>query len=132
MVALQSWFPSSYGATGGVGDTQVLHVYNRTTAKAEEFAAEHSCTVWNTVGELRDACSIICMMLADDRACTSVLDQLCSSSAATTPSSSSSSKPLHGKVVVNHSTVTPDFTRAAAQQVASAGGTYLNVPVFGR
>jgi 3-hydroxyisobutyrate dehydrogenase len=115
----------------------VLHVYNRTTAKAEEFAAEHSCTVWNTIPEMRDACSLLCMMLADDKACTSVLDQLCSASstssaAADSAPSSSSSKPLHGKVVVNHSTVTPDFTRAAAQQVAAAGGTYLNVPVFGR
>lgn len=58
-------------------------------------------------------------MLADDVACGSVLQQLCSSD-------------LKNKIIVNHSTNTPDFARAATAQVAAAGGVYITAAVWGR
>lgn len=58
-------------------------------------------------------------VLTDDVACESVLHQLHGCD-------------LQGKVLVNHSTTTPDFASAAVQQLLSRGCTYITAPVWGR
>lgn len=96
-----------------------LLLYNRTASKAEALAQVLGARSVASVSELHQ-CSIVCLMLADDTACSLVLGQLLAAG------------PLQGKVVINHSTTTPDFAKAAEQQVAAAGGIYLSVPVWGR
>lgn len=97
-----------------------LLLYNRTASKAEALAQELGARSIASVSELH-ACTIVCLMLADDSACSCVLEQLLAAG------------PLQdNKVVINHSTTTPDFAKAAQQKVAAAGGVYLSVPVWGR
>eukprot|EP00879_Flechtneria_rotunda_P026787 GHRR01028612.1.p1 GENE.GHRR01028612.1~~GHRR01028612.1.p1 ORF type:complete len:234 (+),score=95.11 GHRR01028612.1:446-1147(+) len=59
------------------------------------------------------------MMLADDAACGQIIQELCKSE-------------LAGKLVINHSTSTVEFARAAERQVAGRGGIYLAANVWGR
>eukprot|EP00878_Enallax_costatus_P026159 GHUV01028044.1.p1 GENE.GHUV01028044.1~~GHUV01028044.1.p1 ORF type:complete len:218 (+),score=65.46 GHUV01028044.1:618-1271(+) len=100
---------------------QELCVYNRTTSKSDAFASSSylPCKVMPSPAKLAADCSIICMMLTDDKACGSTLQQLCSAG-------------LQGKLVINHSTNSPEFAKAAVGQVASAGGDYISAPVWGR
>lgn len=99
-----------------------LLLYNRTISKAEALAKDLGSTVAQSPAQMAEQCSIICMMLADDVACGLVVDELLGAGGQC----------LQGKLVVNHSTVTPDFATATQHKVAAAGGTYLSVPVWGR
>eukprot|EP00878_Enallax_costatus_P018781 GHUV01019793.1.p1 GENE.GHUV01019793.1~~GHUV01019793.1.p1 ORF type:complete len:281 (+),score=81.67 GHUV01019793.1:1215-2057(+) len=98
-----------------------LHVYNRTASKAEPLTSNPDLRsqLAPSLSDLGSKCSIICLMLADDVACGSVLQQLCSCG-------------LKNKIIVNHSTNTPDFARSATTQVTAAGGVYISAPVWGR
>lgn len=117
---LQQLLKSEKLPQGTASDTLVL--YNRTASKAESVAKELGSKVAESVFDMAKQCSIICLMLADDTACGSVLQQLLSVGGQC----------LLNKVIINHSTNTPDFAKSAQQQVAAAGGIYLSVPVWGR
>jgi 3-hydroxyisobutyrate dehydrogenase-like beta-hydroxyacid dehydrogenase len=99
--------------------SDTLLLYNRTASKADALAQQLGARSVASVSELH-ACTIVCLMLADDTACSCVLEQLLAAG------------PLQGKVLINHSTTTPDFAKAAEQKVAAGGGVYLSVPVWGR
>lgn len=107
---------------GRAADTLLL--YNRTASKADSLVTDKalSSRAVESPAAMAQQCSIICIMLADDAACASVLNQL----------TCAGGKCLPGKVIINHSTTTPDFAKQAAQQVQAAGGAYLAVPVWGR
>ncbi|KAF6266805.1 hypothetical protein COO60DRAFT_15093 [Scenedesmus sp. NREL 46B-D3] len=98
-----------------------LYVYNRTASKAEPLISDQDLNVQLAASpaELVAACSIICLMLADDVACDSMLQQLQQCN-------------LQGKVIINHSTNTPAFAMAAAAQLHGKGCEYLAAPVWGR
>ena len=100
---------------------QDLYVYNRTASKAEPLASNPDlrCQVTQSVSQLGSTATIICLMLADDVACGSVLQELCTVG-------------LKDKLVINHSTNTPEYAKSAAEQVSKAGGTYISAPVWGR
>jgi 3-hydroxyisobutyrate dehydrogenase len=99
-----------------------LLLYNRTSSKAEALSKDQSSKVVQSPADMAQQCSIVCMMLADDVACGLIVDELLSAGGQC----------LQGKVVINHSTVTPDFAKTAEHKVAAAGGAYLSVPVWGR
>lgn len=99
-----------------------LLLFNRTASKAEALAKDLGSKLAQSPADMAQQCSIVCMMLADDVACGLIVDELLSAGGQC----------LQGKLVVNHSTVTPDFAKAAQHKVAAAGGTYLSVPVWGR
>jgi 3-hydroxyisobutyrate dehydrogenase-like beta-hydroxyacid dehydrogenase len=117
---LQRFLRSDKVPMGTVSDTLLL--YNRTASKADALAKDLGSQVAQSVADLGQQGSIIAMMLADDTACDLVLQQLLSTGGAC----------LQGKVVINHSTNTPEFSTSAQEQVAAAGGVYLAVPVWGR
>eukprot|EP00882_Tetradesmus_deserticola_P018429 GHRQ01019795.1.p1 GENE.GHRQ01019795.1~~GHRQ01019795.1.p1 ORF type:complete len:226 (+),score=86.97 GHRQ01019795.1:266-943(+) len=98
-----------------------LYVYNRTTLKAQALTSNQDLNIQLAASpaELAAACSIICLMLADDVACDSVLQQLQQCN-------------LRGKVIINHSTNTPEFAMAAVAKLRDAGCAYLAAPVWGR
>jgi 3-hydroxyisobutyrate dehydrogenase len=118
---LQRFLQSDNLPKGVASDTLLLH--NRTASKAaalvQELGAGKSIP---SPAELGQQATIICLMLADDTACRSTIQEL----------TSAGGQCLAGKVVINHSTNTPEFSKAAAQQVVAVGGTYLAVPVWGR
>jgi 3-hydroxyisobutyrate dehydrogenase-like beta-hydroxyacid dehydrogenase len=58
------------------------------------------------------------LLPADDVACDSMLQQLRQCD-------------LQGKVIINHSTNTPEFAMAAAAQMRGRGCDYLAAPVWG-
>jgi 3-hydroxyisobutyrate dehydrogenase-like beta-hydroxyacid dehydrogenase len=117
---LQRFLKSDKSPMGTVSDTLLL--YNRTASKADALAKDLGSQVAQSVEDMGQQCSIISMMLADDTACDLILRQLLSTGGAC----------LQGKVVINHSTNTPEFSTSAQEQVAAAGGVYLAVPVWGR
>lgn len=117
---LQRLLKSDKLPAGTASDTLLL--YNRTASKADALARDLGSQVAQSVHDMGQQCSIICMMLADDTACDLILQQMLSTGSAC----------LQGKVIINHSTNTPEFATSAQQQVAAAGGVYLAVPVWGR
>ncbi|KAF8072850.1 yfjR [Scenedesmus sp. PABB004] len=98
-----------------------LLLHNRTPGKAAPLLAlgEH---VREAAGlaELATGCGAICLMLADDGACDSVLGALCGAGLRA------------GALIINHSTCTAAFAEAARATVAAAGGAYVAAPVWGR
>lgn len=107
------------GGVPNVASDAVL-LYNRTASKAKALAEALGSTSVDSAAALMQQCTIVCMMLADDSACSSIIQELIGAGS------------LQGKVIVNHSTNTPDFAKLALQQIQAAGGAYLSAPVWGR
>ena len=105
---------------GGVAQDTLL-VYNRTSSKADALVKDASLgsKLADSPSAMVQPCSIICVMLADDAACGAVIEEMAQAG-------------LKGKIIINHSTNTPDFTKRAASMVEAAGGAYLAAPVWGR
>jgi 3-hydroxyisobutyrate dehydrogenase-like beta-hydroxyacid dehydrogenase len=100
-----------------------LLLYNRSPDKAAPLLADSSlgCSLAGSLADVAQCCSIICLMLIDDDACEAVLTQLLAAPGG-----------LQGKVVVNHSTSSPDWTRRAAARAEAQGASYVAAPVWGR
>uniref|UniRef100_A0A383VVZ5 6-phosphogluconate dehydrogenase NADP-binding domain-containing protein n=1 Tax=Tetradesmus obliquus TaxID=3088 RepID=A0A383VVZ5_TETOB len=98
-----------------------LFVYNRTASKAQPLTSHPDLSIQLAASpaEVAASCSIMCLMLADDVACDSMLQQL-------------QQCDLQGKVIVNHSTNTPEFAMAAVAQLRGKGCEYIAAPVWGR
>lgn len=92
--------------------------WNRTSSKAESFAAETGCRVFGTQSELAAACDFIVT-------CVSADDDLLAVVGALLPAL------RKGAIVIDCSTVAADTARQAAALIAGAGGQFLDCPVSG-
>ncbi|HEY8471247.1 MAG TPA: NAD(P)-dependent oxidoreductase [Natronosporangium sp.] len=106
-----------------IGAGHDVTLYNRTRARADEFAAEHGGTVAATAAEAAAAVrgGTVLVSLADDRAVETVYtgpDGLVSGLRPDT-------------VVLEMSTVAPETVRRLAQPIADRGATLLDAPVSG-
>lgn len=95
-------------------------VWNRTPAAASELAALGAQAA-STVEELFAAARVVVLMLRDEPAVDAVL-------ARGTPRFIEF---VRGHVIVQMGTFTPDFSRALADDVSRAGGSYVEAPVSG-
>ncbi|OMP79148.1 NAD(P)-dependent oxidoreductase [[Flexibacter] sp. ATCC 35208] len=96
-----------------------VKVYNRTVAKANEFAKETGVKVAATLAELVKDVDCVITMVSDDAALKEIWDQLL---AAPLPD---------GLLAIDMSTVSPDTTKAMAARVREKGIAYLDAPVSG-
>jgi 3-hydroxyisobutyrate dehydrogenase len=93
-------------------------VWNRTTGKAADFAAETGCQAFPTPAALAAVCESVVTCVSADADLLAVIDAL-------GPALSS------GSLVIDCSTVAADTAREAARRVAAAGGSFLDCPVSG-
>ena len=93
-------------------------VWNRTSSRAEAFAAETGCRASATPAELAGACELVVTCVSADEDLLAVVDAL-----------------LPGlqqdAIVVDCSTVAADTARESAARVATAGASLLDCPVSG-
>ncbi|SFW83146.1 NAD(P)-dependent oxidoreductase [Chitinophaga sancti] len=94
-------------------------VYNRTVAKADEFAKETGVKVAGTPAELVTGVDCVITMVSDDAALQEIWGQFL---AAPIPA---------GLLAIDMSTVSPDTTKAMAARVGEKGIAYLDAPVSG-
>lgn len=97
-----------------------LVVFNRTRAKAEALLSER-VRVAESPAEVARECRVIFLMLANDEAVNEVV----------TGPRGLLSEAVAGRVVVDHSTISPRLTRQLAAAVAARGAAWLDAPVTG-
>ncbi len=97
---------------------QLAAVWNRTSRKADEFAAAHGVSVADGPAGVAAAADVVVTCVSADEDVLEVVEAL---------------KPAlePGKVVVDTSTVAGETARRAAEIVRSAGGEFLDAPVSG-
>lgn len=98
-----------------------LILYNRTKKRSDDLAAKigtDKTKVVSTIAAVIKDSDIILMCLGDDAAVTSTVDTILQDD-------------VHGKTIVDCSTVHPDTTNALEQRITSAGGSFVGMPVFG-
>ncbi|ABM80065.1 NAD(P)-dependent oxidoreductase [Hyperthermus butylicus] len=98
-----------------------LVVWNRTRSRAEELAARLDAEVAGSPAGAAEKCNAVHIVVSDDEASMSVI-------AGPTGITSIN---LGGRLVYNHTTVTPRHTMLALELVERAGGTYVEAPVLG-
>jgi 3-hydroxyisobutyrate dehydrogenase-like beta-hydroxyacid dehydrogenase len=96
-------------------------VYNRTTGRADDFAAEYGVEPFRTAAALADAVDVFVTMLADDAASADVYLGETGFVEAATPSS----------VALEMSTVSVPHVKDLAGRLALAGSRLLDAPVSG-
>src|SRR5262249_34879762 len=106
----ENWLAKAFG----------LAVYNRTRSKAEAFAAK-GARVADTPREAARGTPILVAMVADERASRDVWLGDDGALAAAMP----------GAVLIESSTVPPDWARELARLAAERGCAFLDVPVAG-
>jgi len=92
--------------------------WNRTRSRAEAFADEHNCTLFDDPTSLAAGCELIITSVSADNDLLQVVDQLLSGLAL-------------GKVVLDTSTVNSETAREAARRVTDRGALFLDAPVSG-
>jgi len=93
-----------------------LTVWNRTAAKAQEFASTHRAAAAPTPAEAAAGAELVITMLVDGPQVESVLG---------------SAAPPAGSLCVDCSTIGPAATRAVAEMLAKRGARLLDAPVTG-
>ncbi len=97
----------------------LLHaVWNRTPNKAKALAEELRVEAPATPAELAQKCHAICLCVSADRDVLEVIDALLP---ALQP----------GTVVIDHSTVSVETAKLAAEKIKRQGGEFLDAPVSG-
>jgi 3-hydroxyisobutyrate dehydrogenase-like beta-hydroxyacid dehydrogenase len=92
-----------------------LTVWNRTTATADAWAAEHGATVAATPAEVAQAADIVFSMVVDGPQVQEVL----------VPAA------RDGVLFVDMTTIGPEWTRTIAEQLAQRGARLIDAPVTG-
>ena len=95
-------------------------VWNRTRAKCEEARAA-GATIADTLADLASACDLIFICVADTPDVEAVLFGEGGLAEGLAP----------GKIVVDHSTISPEATVTFAERIRSLGAEYLDAPVSG-
>ena len=93
-----------------------LSVYNRTAAKAADFA--NSATVCSNIAELVNNSDIIFTMLTNDAAVTEIYDQILTAD-------------ISGKLFVDMSTISPGLSVNTAKAVSAKAAAFIDAPVAG-
>lgn len=93
-------------------------VWNRTAARADEFAAGTGCTAFGSPAALAGACDFIVTCVSADADLLEVVDALAPAL-------------RKGCIVIDSSTVAADTAREAAKRMEAAGGQFLDCPVSG-
>ena len=93
-------------------------VWNRTTAKAEQFARDHSVRAVNTPAELWKICDVVILCVSADQQVLVMVDHLAVPEA-------------RGKLVIDTSTVARETAIAAARELAGAGCRFVDAPITG-
>src|SRR5262245_7018655 len=93
-------------------------VWNRTSSKADDFAAETGCKAFESPTLLAAACDAVVTCVSADADLLEVGDAL---------------RPAlrRGTIVVDCSTVAADTAREAAARIAASGAEFLDCPVSG-
>lgn len=109
----------------GIGMAHNLHrrgmlaaVWNRTRSKAESVARQWNCHAVGSLGEISALCETLVLCVSADNDVLSVVDELLSTE-------------VHGKMVIDCSTVSADTARAAAHRLRVRGASFLDAPVSG-
>jgi 3-hydroxyisobutyrate dehydrogenase len=97
-----------------------LVVWNRTAERCEPPAAA-GAQVAADVPEVFERCGTVLMMLADERAADEVLGR----------GADRFAELVRGRTVVQMATVAPQYSRGLAEDIAAAGGRYVEAPVSG-
>ena len=93
-------------------------VWNRTTAKAEQFARDHSVRAVNTPAELWKTCDAVILCVSADQQVLVMVDHLAVPEA-------------RGKLVIDTSTVARETAVAAARELAGVGCRFVDAPITG-
>ncbi len=93
-------------------------VWNRTTAKAEQFARDHSVRAVNTPAELWKTCDVVILCVSADQQVLVMVDHLAVPEA-------------RGKLVIDTSTVARETAIAAARELAGVGCRFVDAPITG-
>ncbi|WP_203829689.1 NAD(P)-dependent oxidoreductase [Actinoplanes palleronii] len=124
-----SWVTVGFLGLGTMGRPMALNlaragtdliVWNRSPAAAEALRAE-GAAVAPAVPDLFARSEVVLMMLADDRVTDQVLDR----------DSAAFADLVAGRTLVQMGTTAPAWSRGLAEQVADAGGHYVEAPVSG-
>ncbi|KNG85757.1 oxidoreductase [Aspergillus nomiae NRRL 13137] len=95
-------------------------IYNRTTSRAETFAAQHPNTALaSSIQEAVTKSDIIFSCVGDDAAITQTIDTAVGAG------------DLKNKLFVDLSTVHPDTTKSISDKIQKHGGRFVASPVFG-
>ncbi|KAK9240136.1 NAD binding domain of 6-phosphogluconate dehydrogenase-domain-containing protein [Lipomyces kononenkoae] len=97
-----------------------LIIWNRSTSKAEQFAAGKNITVASSIEDAVTKSDIIFSCVSNDEAITSVYDVALKVQGG-----------VHGKVFSECSTIHPDTTRQLEKVTKEAGAEFVASPVFG-
>jgi len=97
-----------------------LVVWNRSPEKCEPLGAE-GATVANTPEELFRACDVVILMLANGEAIDAVLGR----------GTDKFGDRVASHVIVHMGTTSAEYSKALAEDIARAGGTYIEAPVSG-
>jgi len=95
----------------------LVAVANRSAAKAQEFARDHSVAA-ATPAKLAALCNVVALCVSADADVLGVVREL-----------AAHARP--GTIVVDHSTVAPDTAKQAHRMMRDAGGDFLDAPVSG-
>lgn len=98
-----------------------LILYNRTTKRSEDLASSLGATKAKAVDSINDvvkASDMIFICVGDDAAVNSTVDTILQ-------------EDVHGKLIVDCSTVHPDTTNSLEKRITAAGGEFVGMPVFG-
>ncbi|WP_168371186.1 NAD(P)-dependent oxidoreductase [Pyrodictium occultum] len=98
-----------------------LVLWNRTPGRAQALAGEIGARVASSPREAAEQCSYVHIVVSDDEASLQVL----------AGERGVASGPLDGRIVYNHTTVTPGHSLAAESLVSRTGGVYAEAPVAG-
>lgn len=99
---------------------RALHVWNRTTATADGFAAAYpgAVTVASTAGEVVSRCKVVYSMLSNLEASAAVFGEVLASVSS-------------ANIIVDCATLTPERMQGMQRAVEQKGGQFLEAPVSG-
>ena len=93
-------------------------VWNRTPAKADKFAREHSVRAAGSPAELWKTCDVVILCVSADQQVLELVDRLDVPDA-------------RGKLVIDTSTVARETAVEAARELAAVGGRFVDAPITG-
>jgi 3-hydroxyisobutyrate dehydrogenase len=96
----------------------LVAVANRSAAKAQAFAAEHSVAAPASLADLASMCDAIALCVSADADVLAVVGEIAACAKS-------------GMVVIDHSTVSAQTAKQAQALMHAAGGNFLDAPVSG-
>ncbi|WP_018147337.1 NAD(P)-dependent oxidoreductase [Henriciella marina] len=95
-----------------------VSVWNRTSSKADDWAAKYDGTAASSPADAVRGAEIVCLCLGDDPDVEAVFDQIEDALA-------------EGTIVIDHTTASADLARALHERCASRGASFIDAPISG-